>query len=181
MLDLKSKIAVKILGYYFLNPQAKKYLSELGRILESDVGNLDKKIKELEKDGILASEFSGRQKYYFLNKRYPFLGEIKKIYETSYGLKEKLSASLRNLKELKEAYIFVSYARGDFSAESDIDILLIGSHSSIEAKRLLFELQKHLQREFNIVDFTEKEYARRKKNKDEFIENIFEGKIIKII
>ena len=96
-------------------------------------------------------------------------------------LKEKLSASLRNLKELKEAYIFGSYARGDFSAESDIDILLIGSHSSIEAKRLLFELQKHLQREFNIVDFTEKEYARRKKNKDEFIENIFEGKIIKII
>jgi predicted nucleotidyltransferase len=181
MLNLRSKIAVKILGYYFLNPRAKKYLSELARILESDVGNLDKKIKELEKEGILASEFSGRQKYYFLNTRYPFLSGTKKIYETKYGLKEKLSAAFKNLKGLKEAYIFGSYARGDFSSQSDIDILLVGSHSSIEAKRLLFEAQKHLQREFNIVDFTEKEYARRKKNKDEFIRNIFEDKIIKII
>jgi len=103
------------------------------------------------------------------------------VIEEKIIIQKKAKEELRDLKELKEAYIFGSYARGDFSAESDIDILLIGSHSSIEAKRLLFELQKHLQREFNIVDFTEKEYARRKKNKDEFIENIFEGKIIKII
>lgn len=181
MLDFKSKIVVKILRFYFLNPEAKKYLSELGRILDIDVGNLDKKIKELEKEGFLASEFSGRQKYYFLNKKYPLLPEIQKIYELKYGLKEKLFDSLKDLKGLKEAYIFGSYAKGEFSAESDIDILLIGDHSSIEAKRLFFEIQKHLQKEFNIVDFTESEYKRRKKNKDEFIRNIFEGKIIKII
>lgn len=181
MFNLKSKITIKILGYFFLNQESRKYLNELAKILEADAANLDKKMKELEKEGILLSEFSGRQKYYFLNKKYPFLAEVRKIYEAKYGLKEKLYSALKDLKGLKEAYIFGSYTKGNFEAESDVDLLLVGGHSSIEAKRLLFNLQKQTEREFNIVDLTEKEYLSRKKRKDEFIGNIFKGEIIKII
>ena len=88
---------------------------------------------------------------------------------------------LKNIKGLKEAYIFGSYARGNFGLESDIDLLLIGSHSSIEAKRSIIELQNQSQREFNVIDLMEKEYKEKIKNKDELLDNIFKNKKIKII
>ena len=78
MFNIKSKITIKVLNYYFLNPKAKKYINELAGILEIDLGNLDKKLKELKMEGILCSESAGKERYYFLNNKYPLLKEVKK-------------------------------------------------------------------------------------------------------
>ncbi len=181
MLNLRSKIAEKVLGYYFLNTCAKKYVNELAKILDVDPGNLDRKLKELEHEGILSSEFSGNQRYYFLNDRYPLLKELKKIFQAKFGLRELLRERLEKISGLREAYIFGSFAKEKIAPESDIDLLLVGGHSALGAQRAILPLQKRFQREFNIVDLTEEEFAKRKKKRDEFIKNIFEGEVIKII
>lgn len=181
MLNFRSKITEKILGFYFLNTGAKKYINELAKIIEADPGNLDRKLKELQAEGLLSSEFSGKERYYSLNLKYPLLKELKKIYLAKYGLSEALKKRFSKLSGLQQGYIFGSYAGKNFSPESDVDILLIGSHSALEAQKAVLPLQRQLQREFNIVDMTEKEFSQRKQDKDEFIANIFEGKMIKII
>jgi predicted nucleotidyltransferase len=180
MLNIGSKIVEKVLGYYFINLEARHYINELARLLSLDAGNLDRKLKELENEGIFASEKQGNLKYFFINKRYPLLEEIKKLYNLKYGIEKKLSDAFASLKGLKEIYIFGSYTKNKLSAESDIDILLIGNHSSLQAKRLIAGLSDDLGRELNIVDMTLEELEKRKENKDEFIENIFKNKIIKI-
>jgi len=156
-------------------------VNELARVLGVDAGNLSRKLKELENEGIIVSEFSGNQRYYFLNQKYPFLQEMKKIYQAKYGLKEQLAKVLKKLPGLRQAYLFGSYAKGNFGRESDIDLLLIGQHSALQAKKMILPLQRELNREFNIVDFTEAEFIKRKKNKDEFIQDVFKNKIISII
>lgn len=181
MLNLKSQIAIKVLGYFFLNHNQEKYTNELARILNVDAGNLDRKLKELEKEGILRSEMRGNQRYYFLNKDYPFLRETKKLYSAKYGLVTELKSKLSKLKGLVEAYIFGSYAKGNLGSESDIDLLLVGDHSSLEAKRAIIDLQSMYQREFNIVDMELNEFEARKKGGDEFLKEIFRNKIIRII
>lgn len=181
MFNLNSKIATKTLRYFFINPSKKNYINELARILESDPGNLSRKLQELENEGILISEFSGKQRYYFINKKYPLLKEVKKAFELKYGLGDLIANSLKKIKGIKEAYIFGSYAKGDFEAESDIDVLIIGDHSVMEATKALLPVQERIRREINVVDLTEKEFAKRKKNKDEFMANIFNGKAIKIL
>jgi len=180
MLSFKSKIVEKVLGYYFLNPESQRYINELARILKVDAGNLDRKLKELESEGILISEEKGNLKYFFLNKNYALLKEIMNLYNAKYGIDKKLSELFANLKGLKEAYIFGSYAKNQMDTESDIDILLIGDHQSLQAKRMVAQMGDALQREINIVDMTETEFQKRKRNKDEFIENIFSHKNIKI-
>lgn len=181
MTNFKSKITQKLFDYFFLNPSAEHYINDLARILKVDPGNLDRKLKELEKEGIFSSEKRGNQKYYFLNKSYSLLNEIKKLYNLKYGLEKKIAAELKNLKELKSAYIFGSYANGRLEAESDIDLLLIGSHSGLAAKRIAAGWEGEFNREFNIIDLTEEELEKKKKNKDEFIGEIFKNKIIKIV
>ncbi|MCX5667712.1 MAG: hypothetical protein NTY34_05330 [Candidatus Omnitrophica bacterium] len=39
MISLRSKVAIKLLDYYFLNPEAQVYINELARILELDPKN----------------------------------------------------------------------------------------------------------------------------------------------
>ncbi len=169
MFNLKSKIAGKTLRYFFINPSKKNYINELARIIEADPGNLSRKLQELEKEGILSSEFMGEQRYYFLNKKYPLLKEVKKAFELKYGLGDLIVQSLKKIKGIKEAYIFGSYAKGDFEAESDIDVLIIGDHPVMEATKALLPVQKIIKREINVVDLTEKEFAKKKKNKDNWL------------
>jgi len=181
MFNFKSKITEKLLAYYFINLNERQYVNELSRILNVDPGNLDRKLKELEKEGLFVSENQGNMKYYSLNKNYPLLKEVKKAFDVSCGLEKKIANLLSNLKGLKSAYIFGSYSKGGFGPESDIDLLLIGSHSSIESIEILYKLSKEIRREINIIDMTEKEYLEKKKRGDDFVKNIFEGKTIKII
>lgn len=181
MFKINSKVEIEILGYFFLNQNARNYINELSKILECNPANLDKKLKELEKEGVLDCEKQGNQNYYFLNKSYPLLKEVKKIFEVKYGLREQLRKELSKLAGIEEAYIFGSFAKGRFNNESDIDLLLIGSHSSIDATKILSKIQKTRQREINTIDMTEKEFLQKKKNHDELLENIFDNQVIKVI
>jgi len=181
MFSLRSEITIKLLKFFFVNSNSKEYLNELARILDVDSGNLDRKIKELEKEGIFVSEMKGNQKYYYLNKNYPLIKELKKMFEMKYGLKDEIAKILVNFKGIKEAYLFGSYAKDTFQQESDIDILIIGSHKSRDVKDRMIDLQKNYKRVFNIIDMTEKEFKDRKKGKDPFIKNILSGKTIKLI
>jgi predicted transcriptional regulator len=66
VLGLRSKIAREILGYFFLHQGASLYVNEMCRRFGVDRGNLVKKLKEFEKEGILTSEWRGNQRYYSL-------------------------------------------------------------------------------------------------------------------
>jgi predicted nucleotidyltransferase len=145
------------------------------------MGNLSRKLIEMENNHILTSEVEGRQKYYRLNKNYPLLEEVKKLYQSEFSLPTILTNSLTGLPGLKEAYIFGSYAKGTMDPESDIDIILIGEHDTLTAKKIVLSLQKRIGREINIIDFSEKEYQEKMANGNDFLKNIFSGKIIKVI
>jgi predicted nucleotidyltransferase len=181
MINIQSRIINKLLGYYFVSPQTSHYINELARLLNLDLGNLHKKLIELEKEGLFSSEFRGQQKYYFLNKKYPLMTETKRMYEANFGLEKTLVDGLKKIKGLKKALIFGSYAKGRFGKDSDIDLLLVGSHSSLDAQKLISDLQSKIKREINIVDFTEKEFNDRVKKKDDFIKNITQQSVINLV
>lgn len=48
------------------------------------------------------------------------------------------------MKNLKNAYIFGSYASGKLSEESDIDLLLIGGHDFLEVQKKSINCKKFL-------------------------------------
>jgi DNA-binding transcriptional ArsR family regulator len=132
MISLRSKVAIKLLDYYFLNPDARHYINELARILELDPKNTEAKLKEFEKDGLLRSEFRGKERYFFLAKSNPVLKHYRQIFLKTYGIEKRLKDALQHIKGLDEAYIFGSYASGKMDSLSDIDILAIGSHPVLE-------------------------------------------------
>jgi len=181
MISLRSKVAIKLLDYYFLNPDAQHYINELARILELDPKNTETKLKEFEKSGIFKSEFRGKERYFFLSKNSPILGHYRQIFLKTYGIEKRLKDALRGIEGLKEAYIFGSYASNKMDSSSDIDILAIGSHSVLELQRVIAKLQKDAGREFNVTNLGPKEFETKKKSKDPFIKSLLKTKTIRLI
>jgi len=86
MISLKSQIAKTLLNYFFINPASRVYVNELSRNLKIDKRNLVRKLKELEKEGILKSESSGNLKLYSVNRNYPLYREYRKILKVTSGV-----------------------------------------------------------------------------------------------
>ena len=181
MISLRSKVAIKLLDYYFLNPEAQAYINELARILELDPKNTETKLKEFEKEGLLKSEFRGKQRYFFLAKDNPVLEHYRQIFLKTHGIEKRLKDMISNIKGLKEAYIFGLYATNKMDSSSDIDILAIGSHSVLELQRVIAKVHKDTGREFNVTNLSSKEFEAKKKNKDPFINSVFRTKTIRLV
>lgn len=181
MISLKSKPAQKILNYYFLNPQAKHYINELARLLELDPKNADRKLKELEQEGILQSEFLGKQRYFTLAKNSPATKAYRDMFLRTAGIEQQLRQAFSSVVGLRQAYIYGSYANDTMDSASDIDILAVGDHSALALQKAINPIQKDSGREINVVTMTEQELARKKKTHNPFIKNAFAGKPIRLI
>ena len=181
MISLRSKVTIKLLDYYFLNPDSRHYINELARILELDPKNTETKLKEFEEEGLFKSEFRGKERFFFLNKDNPVLEHYRQIFLKTYGIEKRLKDMLRNIKGLKDAYVFGSYASNKMNSSSDIDILAIGSHSVLELQRVIVKLQKDIGRECNVTNLSQKEFEVKKRGKDPFINSIFKTKTIRLI
>lgn len=179
MINFNSKIAQKVLTYFLLNPQAEMYLNEMANKFNVDRGNLTKKLAEWEREGILFKNKTGNLSIYQINKKYPLLAEIKKIAQKSFGLENELKKILKKIKGLKIAVIFGSYAQNRLGAESDIDLLLVGSHNFLKTQEEVVKLQRQFDREINVIDMTEKEFE--KKKNGELLKNVFKNKHIRLI
>ncbi len=169
------------MAYYFINTERKHYINELAKIIDVDPGNLFRKLKELEAEGLLLSEMIGNQNFFYLNKKWPLLKEYKNIFQLKFGLPEMLKEKLKTLQGLKKAYIFGSYAKGNFQENSDIDILLVGSYEHGAIFKIINPLEKILGREINVVDYSLKEFIKKQKAGDDFISQVLDDKVIKLI
>ena len=181
MFSLKSKITREILNFFFINPAESLYINELCRKLNLDKRNLVKKIRELEKEGILTSQARGNLKLYSINRSYPLYKEYKSILLKSFGFENKLKQITQEIDGIKRAYIYGSYAREKMGGHSDIDLLIVGNHNILLLQRKLNNLQRTIDREINTVNMDDRDFNRRVKNKDAFISEILKRKHIQLI
>ena len=181
MLSGRSRIRIKILNYFFLNEKARAYINELARIIESDPKNVYRMLVRLEEEGMLKSEFRGKERYFFSYTGSPVYRSYKDIFLKTAGIDALLRAALKSVRGLKEAYIFGSYANGRYNAGSDIDVLLAGTHKVLDAQRILHKIQKQTGREINAVNMAPDELEKKRAVGDQFVKNIFARKVIKLI
>ena len=69
----------KLLKLFFSFPDKSFYMQEIGRILHKKPGVFQKTLNNLEKEGILKSEFHANARFFRINKSYPVYNELKSI------------------------------------------------------------------------------------------------------
>ncbi|MFH1800753.1 MAG: nucleotidyltransferase domain-containing protein [Candidatus Omnitrophota bacterium] len=180
MISLRSKNTKAILGHMFLHEDAELYVNEMARKFSLDDGNLSRKLKELESEGILKCRESGSACYYSLNRDYPLLNEYKGIVLKTVGLEQKLRDVVSGISGIEKAFIFGSYAGGKMDAASDIDVLVVGGHDTLALQRAVGALQKESDREINVISIGTKEY-REKIKKDPFLKSLAKKKKVRLL
>ncbi len=181
MLDLRSKLRQKLLGYYFTNPSASHYLRELAELLEGDPANLSRELRRLEREGVFVSEKRGKQKYFRLNRDYPLYQEVRRIVFKTVGAVGQLRNALQQVTGIGEAYLYGSFAKNQQDAASDIDILVIGKPKAEELEGAIRKLERQLGREINYTLLSPEEFKTRRVDKDAFLEDVWRGKKISLI
>jgi len=180
MISFRSEITRKVLGYFFINESKSLYVNEMARQFGLNRGNLIRKLRQLEKHDILISEFRGNQKHYSLNRKHPLYKEYRSIVLKTVGFEAKARDLFGQVEGIKAAYIFGSYVKDGMDSASDIDLLVVGSHDTIELQRRIGILQNELDREINAVSMSDREF-REKKSEDPFVKRILAGPVITLI
>jgi len=180
MLSLRSKVTQRVLNYFFLNPGESLHINDLSRRLGLDKRNLVKKLRELEQIGLLKSETKANLRLFSLDRKFPLYSEYRKIVLKTVGIEERLRQIIKAMPDVKEAYIYGSYARDKMDAHSDLDLLIIGGHEIRALQKEINLLQREINREINSVNMSEEEFQRKKESSDAFLSGIFEKKLIKL-
>ena len=186
MISLRSDLRRKLLTFFYVNRKARVYVRQLAVALEVDSTNLSRELARLEREGLLRSEVEGRQRYYSLNRAYPYLKPVFALLEGSVGIEPALRRALRGVEGIRSAWIFGSFARNEpgkneTDAASDIDVLVIGKPDQAELAAEVRKAEKALRREINYTVFTPRDLKRRLKKGDPFVTDIWTGKRIELI
>jgi predicted nucleotidyltransferase len=173
-----SRLRNKIFLHFFTNPDDEIYLREMAMRLREDPGNLSKEMLKLEKEGIFLSQFRGKQKYFFLNKDYPLYNELKSIIFKTIGIYGSVHKIINETRGIISAFIYGSFASGDETSSSDIDLCLIVNNDVFNENGFISKIndqEKNISREINYIYYSEEEWKNKINQKDSFIEGIKNG------
>jgi predicted nucleotidyltransferase len=172
MIPTFTKNQALILEIFFNHPEDAYYLRQISRFLGKEPGVFQRDINNLVKNGILESFYQGNNRFFKINKNYSLYKDLKSIFFKTIGAQGELERILKNIKGIKSAFIYGSFAKGEEQKQSDIDLCIIGSINENLLIRKLTQLEKKIDREINYILIAEREYKNKLKNKDSFLENI---------
>ncbi len=128
-----SKNTLKLLKVFYAHPDQEYYIQQLGRMLKKKPGVFQRTLYNLEKDGVLKSDYKANARYFRANKNYSLYNEFRSIVH-KVGTFAIIAAIL--------SFLSLSPGTG-FSEEKKSEIL---SLSSLEdAIRIAFKNNKDVQ------------------------------------
>jgi len=128
----------------------------------------------LRRSGLVSLERIGNQKHYRANHRSPVFEELQSLVLKTVALTEPLRKSLEPYSDkIKTAFVFGSVAKGADTAQSDIDLMVIGSELSYtDLHTALQNAENVLRRKVSPIFLSSEEWRRKASRKDSFISRI---------
>ena len=124
--------------------------------------------------GLLLRQEVGRQVHYRANTQSPVFDELAGLLRKTAGLVDVLRDALEPVAEQIDcAFVYGSMASGAEHAHSDVDLMIVGSIGFGEAVQALSAAQDKLRREVNPTVLTPAQAARKLKEKDGFVAQVW--------
>jgi len=169
--------------WLFGQPERSYHLSELRRLTELGSASLQRELNRLTDAGLILSERVGNLRRFQANPQSPVYQELVALTRKSLGAAPLLQEALQPIADqLEIAYIYGSVARQTDTANSDIDLMLVGENLSLnEILTQLLPLESQLGRKINPNCYTPLEYSKRLGEPDSFINRVLAQPILPLI
>lgn len=171
----------KVLGLAFAEPERSFTLNELIACAGGGHGNSQRQIERLIEAGVLEEgSRRGRQRSIKANTGYFLYPELRSIALKTFALAEPLRAALKPFeRQIEEAFVFGSVAKGNDTQRSDIDLVVIGEAALMALTSAMFEVEQSIGRTVHLNLYNSAEWVRLKQS-DPVLSQISEASKIRI-
>ena len=145
----KSKIRQRLILLFSYNPGKEYYINEAARLAKTSAGTAQRELKKLAAFGFLKKEKRANLAFFKADKDNPLFYDIKNIVDKTIGIEYLLRKALTPESGIKFALLFGSYVKGDFNANSDIDLFIIGKVQEKDIYRRLKAVEEKIAKEIN--------------------------------
>lgn len=167
-------VMLRVLGLLFGQPDRVFQGAELTRLAASGDGAVHRVLTRLAESGLVSVTRVGNQKHYRANQASPIFEELRGLIVKTVGLKAPLQAALAPFaSRVKAAFVYGSLAKGTDTAKSDVDLMIIGERLDYpEIYTALQAAEAVLNRPVNPTIYNGKEFKKRKRAKNAFLERV---------
>lgn len=177
---LISRVRIRILEKYLLNPNATYHVRGLVRELNEEINAVRRELLNLEDAEILKSKKDKNMVVYTINNDNPYLSDLRSIFFKNSKIGTKIMERAKNLEGLQALIVTECFLTGKYKSDADIDILFLGNAKVREVKELVGELEKDLDREIRASVMKQEDFEFAKKKKDPVINNLLDEKLIQV-
>ena len=171
---LFAKVQQRVLGVLFGNPGRTFYANEVIGLARSGTGAVQRELARLEAAGLVTASRVGKQKHYQANAASPVFAELRALVLKTSGLADVLRAALEPLApRIRAAFVYGSLAKGQDTAASDIDLMIIGE--GLTYADLFAAVEKtsaQLGRKVSPTIYSPKELTKRRKQDSGFLARV---------
>jgi len=136
-------------------------------------GTVQRELKKLTEAGIILREKRGNQVFYRANKACPIFHELHRLVIKTFGIAEKLAQTLNPLmNRIQLAFIYGSFAQGQETSGSEIDLFIIGDLSFMDVVKVTRVFVEDIAREVNPTIFSVDEYEEKLNQRNHFLNSL---------
>lgn len=176
--DSQAKVYLWIYG----QPERSYHLSELRRLTGLGSASLQREINRLVVASLVNSTLKGNQRQISANRQSPLFKELSNLTRKVMGAAALLKEALLPFEQkIAVALLYGSVAKQSDTAESDIDIMIVGRDLTLsELLHQLLPVEEMLCRKVNPTCYTVGEFKKRLSDTDSFVNKVLSQPIIQL-
>jgi len=184
----------KILEVFMANPSKEIHLREVARLSKSSLTNVDNSLRLFVKEGMFEKREVSNMTFFLPNLENGTLLKMFEVIELQrredfYRKNKKIARLLKKYTQtiidlsngrIQSVILFGSVARGEWTKDSDIDILAIVAEKENDIIPILREAKKNTETllEINSITTTRNNFAHGITRRTEFYEELWQDRVI---
>lgn len=166
----------KVLGLLYTQPDQSFYTREILKKTGMGVATIKRELDRMVAAGILTMTPVGNQHHYQANRGCPIYEELAGIVRKTFGVADLVRAALTPLSDkIGAAFIYGSFARGEETTNSDIDLMIIADNLAYsDAVAALEETESQLGRPVNPSIYEQEQVSTKLAQRNAFLTRVME-------
>jgi len=177
----RSRVRQRILALLFDRPERRTHLRGIARSVGVSAGTTARELERLVDAGLVTRSIEGRQVYFQAAADSPLFDAVRTIVRRTVAAPDVLRRNLAGLRGVGRAFIYGSYARGEDTPASDVDLMIVGRPDVDELTDRVGAAEGELGRTVAYTILTADELTDRRKHRDRFIASVDAGPTIPVL
>lgn len=152
------------------------YTRQIARDVGASVGAVQRELGTLAKIGLIVRRSSGNRVFYQANGSSPVFPEMRGLINKTLGVVGVLRSTFQPLsKRIVVAFVYGSMARQEETAQSDIDVMVVGEVKLEDVLSCLSGVETALGRPVNATVYSIAEFRSKLASGNHFVNSVLKG------